>query len=634
MSFSPLTPADLTWDTDGTPRSMRYGDVYHARAGAPEQARHVFLAGNGLPERWEGRSRFVVLETGFGLGHNFLATWKAWRDNPRRCDRLVFVSIEGHPVTAEQLAAAHRHSGVPDRAGELCHRWPPLTPDIHRLDFDGGRVSLLLVLAEVHEALPQLQLQADAIYLDGFAPERNPAMWTPEVLRQLPRLSATGATAATWSVAAVVRDGLHAAGFDVTKARGYGGKREMTVARFAPRFSNLPPLGRRAGAARHVAVVGARLAGASVARALAREGVQVDLYDAAPAPTLQPYAGLGGLFHGVVHAQDGPHALWLRAAALRAQTEFAPAVARGTLPGAMGLLRLEQTLPVEAMRHRLSAQALPPQWAQALDGDAVAALCPDAARTPAWFYPGGGWVAPLVWTAQLRDTPGVTVHADTQVQQLAPAGPHWRLHGDTGTVLAEVDAVVLANAGDAPRLCGEPRWPWQITRGQVDVWPSGTARLPLPLAGGGYALQLPDGRVLSGATRQAADPDPSPRPGDSRQNLETLRRLTGLPLSDGVLRQPESLVGWRLQPGDRLPWLGAVPVPRVNARTVQARQVERIPGLYVAAGLGSRGLTHATLAGEVLAAWMLGLPMPVPTRLLDAVDPARYAVRLNRNASS
>lgn len=634
MSFSPLTPADLTWDTDGTPRSMRYGDVYHARAGAPEQARHVFLAGNGLPERWEGRSRFVVLETGFGLGHNFLATWQAWRDNPRRCDRLVFVSIEGHPVTAEQLAAAHRHSGVPDRAGELCHRWPPLTPDIHRLDFDGGRVSLLLVLAEVHEALPQLQLQADAIYLDGFAPERNPAMWTPEVLRQLPRLSATGATAATWSVAAVVRDGLHAAGFDVTKARGYGGKREMTVARFAPRFSNLPPLGRRAGAARHVAVVGARLAGASVARALAREGVQVDLYDAAPAPTLQPYAGLGGLFHGVVHAQDGPHALWLRAAALRAQTEFAPAVARGTLPGAMGLLRLEQTLPVEAMRHRLSAQALPPQWAQALDGDAVAALCPDAARTPAWFYPGGGWVAPLVWTAQLRDTPGVTVHADTQVQQLAPAGPHWRLHGDTGTVLAEVDAVVLANAGDAPRLCGEPRWPWQITRGQVDVWPSGTARLPLPLAGGGYALQLPDGRVLSGATRQAADPDPSPRPGDSRQNLETLRRLTGLPLSDGVLRQPESLVGWRLQPGDRLPWLGAVPVPRVNARTVQARQVERIPGLYVAAGLGSRGLTHATLAGEVLAAWMLGLPMPVPTRLLDAVDPARYAVRLNRNASS
>lgn len=634
MSFSPLTPANLAWDADGTPRSMRYGDVYHARAGASEQARHVFLAGNGLPERWKGRGRFVVLETGFGLGHNFLATWKAWRDGPRRCDRLVFVSIEGHPVTADQLASAHRHSGVPDLAGELCRRWPPLTPDIHRLDFDGGRVTLLLVLAEVREALPQLQLQADAIYLDGFAPERNPAMWTPEVLRQLPRLSAAGATAATWSVAAVVRDGLRAAGFEVTKAPGYGGKREMTVARFAPRFSNLPPLGRRAGAARHVAVVGARLAGASVARALAREGVQVDLYDAAPAPTLQPYAGLGGLFHGVVHAQDGPHALWLRAAALRAQTEFAPAVAHGTLPGAMGLLRLEQALPLDAMRHRLSAQALPPQWAQALDADAVAALCPDAARTPAWFYPGGGWVAPLVWTAQLRATPGVTVHADTRVRQVTPVGARWRLHADGDRLLAEVDAVVLANAGDAPRLCGEPSWPWQITRGQVDVWPSGTARLPLPLAGGGYALQLPDGRVLSGATRQAADPDPNPRPDDSRQNLDTLRRLTGLPLSDSLLQQPESLVGWRLQPGDRLPWLGAVPVSRVNARTVQARQVERIPGLYVAAGLGSRGLTHATLAGEVLAAWMLGLPMPVPTRLLDAVDPARHAVRFNRNASS
>lgn len=411
------------------------------------------------------------------------------------------------------------------------------------------------MLAEVREALPQLQLQADAIYLDGFAPERNPAMWTPEVLRRLPRLSAAGATAATWSVAAVVRDGLRAAGFEVTKATGFGGKREMTVARFAPRFSNPTPLGRRAGAARHVAVVGARLAGASLARALAREGVQVDLYDAAPAATLQPYAGLGGLFHGVVHAQDGPHALWLRAAALRAQAEFAPAVAQGTLPGAMGLLRLEQASPAKAMRQRLSAQALPPQWAQALDADAVAALCPDAARTPAWFYPGGGWVALLVWTAQLRATPGVTVHADTPVQRVTPVGTRWRLDGDGDKVLVEVDAVVLAK-------------PAAVRRAELAL--AGHAGASRHLAIGHRPSALAPGwrRLRAAAARWARTqrchpPCRRPRSAAAPRRQPPEPRHPAAPdraaPAGHLLDNQSPLVGWRLQPGDRLPWLGAVP---------------------------------------------------------------------------
>src|SRR5262247_3578469 len=97
-----LVPAKLAF-LDETPYSAAFDDVYHSAAGGPAQAEHVFLQGNGLPQRWARRERFVILETGFGLGLNFLATWQAWRRDPRRCGRLHFVSVEKHPYSLQDL---------------------------------------------------------------------------------------------------------------------------------------------------------------------------------------------------------------------------------------------------------------------------------------------------------------------------------------------------------------------------------------------------------------------------------------------------------------------------------------------------------------------------------------------------
>ena len=104
MKTAPIRPARIAFDAHGVPGAPDFGDVYHARAGALAQCRHVFLQGNGLPARWQGRDDFVVLETGFGLGNNFLATWAAWRADPQRSRRLTFISVEKHPLTAEDLA--------------------------------------------------------------------------------------------------------------------------------------------------------------------------------------------------------------------------------------------------------------------------------------------------------------------------------------------------------------------------------------------------------------------------------------------------------------------------------------------------------------------------------------------------
>jgi tRNA 5-methylaminomethyl-2-thiouridine biosynthesis bifunctional protein len=233
-----IEPARLAFSADGTPFSETYGDVYHTRAGGLGQARHVFLGGNDLPQRWRGRERFVIVETGFGLGVNFLATWAAWRNDVARCGELHFVSFEKHPLAVDDLASAHAAilAADPDSdslaelaalAAELCSAWPPLAAGKHTLHFAGGALSLSLIFADATSALPQSPARADAFYLDGFSPAKNPALWTPELLCGLSRLAAPGATLATWSVAAGMRRSLAASGWRLEKAPGFCGKREM-----------------------------------------------------------------------------------------------------------------------------------------------------------------------------------------------------------------------------------------------------------------------------------------------------------------------------------------------------------------------------------------------------------------------
>ncbi|RZA15677.1 MAG: oxidoreductase, partial [Lysobacteraceae bacterium] len=132
MKSPAIQPAEVDFSDSEAPASPLFGDVYHSRAG------------NGLPARWQGRERFVLLETGFGLGNNFLATWDAWQQDPARCERLVFVSVEKHPLTRDDLARAHAATPLPELAKQLVERWPPLTTGLHTLSFEGGRVELLL----------------------------------------------------------------------------------------------------------------------------------------------------------------------------------------------------------------------------------------------------------------------------------------------------------------------------------------------------------------------------------------------------------------------------------------------------------------------------------------------------------
>src|SRR5262249_4874097 len=155
---------------------------------------------------WKDRATFTVLETGFGIGLNFLATWDAWRTDPGRSRRLHFVSVENRPFARDELLGALApFAGLDALARALGAVWPPALAGFHRLPFAAGRVILTLLLGAARELLPQLVARADALYLDGFAPAKTPELWTPGVVRELARLARPGATLATWTVAGGVR---------------------------------------------------------------------------------------------------------------------------------------------------------------------------------------------------------------------------------------------------------------------------------------------------------------------------------------------------------------------------------------------------------------------------------------------
>lgn len=235
MHTPPPEPVD--WQDD-TPRSRRFDDIYRARSNALTQSRSVFLAGCGLPERWRDRDQFTVLETGFGLGLNFLTTWATWRADPQACHRLNFVSVEAYPVSFEDIvrstralataadAASDLAAQMPLLAQQLALFWPGIQPGLNQCSLAQGRVQLTLCVGDVLAMLQQWPGQADAVYLDGFSPAVNPDMWSSATLGAVAQHCHSGSRLATYTVAAQVRRRFIELGFSVEKCPGVPPKRD------------------------------------------------------------------------------------------------------------------------------------------------------------------------------------------------------------------------------------------------------------------------------------------------------------------------------------------------------------------------------------------------------------------------
>lgn len=581
----------LTWSDDGAPRSGRFGDVYFSKDDGLAESRAVFLTGCGLPEAWVGRPDFTVAELGFGTGLNILALLDLWRRTRPEGGRLHIFTIEGFPLTrdeAERALAAWPE--LADLAALLLSRWPRRTPGFHRIDLPEASAVIDLAVGDAAWALDQWSGQADAWFLDGFSPALNPGMWSEAVFNGIAARSKPGARVATFTVAGAVRRGLADRGFQVEKRPGHGRKRERLEARrIEVAAPPSPP--------RTAAVIGAGIAGASVARALLAAGVRVTVIEVDrpgaggsgfPAALVTPRLDAGDLVIAGLHAQ----------ALSRARDLYAAA------PGAVlaeGVLQLEQA-ERDAVRHaKVSAQALwSPGAMTVLDAEAASDHLGETVRSGGLMMAEALTLAPAVvleaWLGGAERVTGEVAGIEPR-----PEGG-WRLLGADEALLAEADRVVVAagwgSAALAPALDLKP------VRGQAD-WVEG--RTTPPVAWGGYGAPTPTG-MLFGATHDRGDLGTEPREADTARNLATL--AARLPrLADAVAQAPgQTRAAIRATTRDRLPICGAL------------RGSE---DLYVLTGLGSRGFCVAPLLGEHVAALATGQASPLPADLAARVSAER-----------
>lgn len=631
-SIVALEQGRLASDGLGRWRSPLSGDVYKSATGALGEAAAVFVAGARLRERWAGRQAFTILELGFGLGANFLATLAAWRADPQRPARLDFVSVEAHPLEPADLARALAGIGAdPGDADALLAGWPLPLPGLHQLALAGGQVVLTLALGEAGHIVPRLAVAADAFFLDGFSPPRNPEMWAPALMKQLGRRARPGASLASYSVAASVRDALRAAGFETWTEPGFGNKRSRLAGRYAPAWRTWPPPPEPPCLApRRVLVVGAGIGGAAVARGFADAGWSVHLAEALASP-----AGGGSdqprLAMHLHLSPDDNHLSRLTRAAL------------GMSPGAGLLAR-----PVEPATGRISPAAGPaaadrqqalldrldtaPEFARRLDAGEASDLAGVTLRHGGIWTPRADSVAPRATCARWLAHDAIRTDCGQRVRALERGEAGWIAHADAGPI-GSFPLVVLACPEAALRLAAVSSITLRHTRGQTTrLYSPALAGLRCVLSGDAYACPLPGGETLVGST-YGEDDALAPRDADDLSNMRRLARMLDVPCEALSMQGRGAATGLRFATRDRLPLLGWAPD---DAAAAAAREdllrnarlpLPRAEGLMLATGFGSRGALWSLLAARLLPALAEGRPLPVEADLAAAVDPLRFLRR-------
>ncbi|HEY5070755.1 MAG TPA: tRNA (5-methylaminomethyl-2-thiouridine)(34)-methyltransferase MnmD [Caulobacteraceae bacterium] len=597
MSTGRPVRSDLVWSAGETPSSRHYGDVYFSKQGGLAESRTVFLDGCGLPGAWSGRDAFCVAELGLGAGRNLAALLDLWARTRPVAARLSIFSVEAHPMAAEDAARALAPwPQVAEAARLITSRWPTSARGFHRIELPEFAATLDVAVMEALDALQAWSGAADAWFLDGFSPTRNPQMWRSELMALVRARSAPGARVATYSAARAVRDSLASQGFAVQRAAGFGAKRHRL-------HGSLPDARAAARANPSVAIVGAGIAGAALRRAFSALGVDAIVFDA---------RGLGGGASGGAAALVAPR---LDAGLGTAAELFAQAARRAgevyrALPAALissGAIQLAVGVKDEK---RFSAIAGSPLFApgamRLLAAGGVASLLEEAAADAGLLMRDAMVVSPQeILGAWLAAPPR------RRIAGLDKGPRGWRLLDEDGALACECDVVCLAagtaSAALAPGLQLLPVG-GQVTQVRGRSWPIATLF-------GGYVIPTRQG-LLFGATHQRGRQEATVRTTDDAENLASLRKV--LPrLADRLAG--ETLTGWagvRATTTDFLPLAGQVSGTQ--------------DGLFVLSGLGSRGFCLAPLLAEHIAAMALGGPSPLPSQAANLVWPGRFSERARR----
>ncbi|MGB0716406.1 MAG: FAD-dependent 5-carboxymethylaminomethyl-2-thiouridine(34) oxidoreductase MnmC [Phycisphaerae bacterium] len=618
--------ADIEW-REGQPYSKTYQDIYNPVEDGVACASHVFLAQSNFPDRWRTARSFVIAELGFGMAVNFLLTATRWHEASLHRAVLSYVAFEKHPLSRTQLEEALAAWPLGDLRCELIRRYPRDPIESCRLVFPDHRVVLTIHVGDALDRLRYCSFKAHAWYLDGFSPTHNPAMWGEDLFHEVAAHTYPGGTVATYSAAGSVRRSLESAGFNVRRNAGFGRKaHSLSGTLDAPNDGQSMPSHKQCERA---AVVGAGIAGTSVARALALRGIKVDLLDRGPTIA----GGASGVHAALLHPHpDARNSV--RSRFLRSGFDFVmqQRVGMDSLRTGdslefwndLGVVQFPVNKRISRLKAMLTEQHDRRDLPQLIGAEEVTERCGLPCLSEGVYYDQGAFVHPPAFCrAQLAENlpmyvDGVRRQMNCDVADIRRGDHSWHVFDRNQKLISEADVVVLAGAMGALQfdqlfglpLVGVVGHSSLIDAGRIAdqlrcavylgayVGPTGFD--PYWVAGGG-----------SNFKEQLEDADPEPL-------LAAIRQMgTWFPtIGDEDLSITEIRPGVRATTPDALPYIGALR-PKLPAFDGAA------DSLFTAVGFGSLGMLAAPIGGEILASTIAGEPQPVLDDIVRAILPQR-----------
>lgn len=661
-----ITHANIQFNDNGTPFSTEFDDLYFSDANGLEETNYVFLLNNGLPERWNNwpNKQFTIAETGFGTGLNFLATLKLFdqflQHNPHSPLTLHFISIEKFPISLDDLSTALTlYPDLKPYVDELIAQYPLPIAGCQRLHFLQHKVTLDLWFGDVHEVLPLIENQKDGLvdtwFLDGFAPSKNPEMWTQSLFGHMARFATPHCHFATFTAAGFVRRGLIEAGFEVQRRSGYGRKREMLAGVINKQISpniRLPYYIRTSAIHSkktdnqeqqpRIAIIGAGLAGASCAHALAKKGLKSTIYCKENALAQGASGNPQGGFFPALNATAGINSQLHVSAFTHASRLYKQLLVEGHhfSHDWCGTILLSFNDKVSARYRKLiDNQTWPESLVKWIDDTLASTIANVDLPYSGLFIPDAGWINPPELVQALVNSADADVSLNKELIALEQQQDKWLISWQNGAQ-TEADIVILATGSESPNVSHLSDIPFRLTRGQVEAVPTFGSLEPLAtvLCHKGYLAPAWQGHHALGSTYIKQDTNCEYRDDEQKINMATHQKcLSKCDWIDDVQAQHKGRAAIRCSTPDHLPVVGNV--PDLEQQQLQywdlykALPAAHYPqptnqqNLYVLSGLGSRGLTTAPLCAEILASQITGQALPLPNTLLDALSPNRFLVR-------
>jgi len=635
---------------DGQPYSTDFNDVYFSADNGLEETEHVFIQHNQLPQRFSSNrlSSFVIAETGFGTGLNFLMAVRLWLEisEPGAC--LYFYSVESMPFRPEDLARAHQvWPELKVFSEELQQQYQVPSYGFHCFDLFQGRVKLVLMVGDVEDMLVQMQASVDAWFLDGFAPSLNQRMWSPAVFCEINRLSCQGTTFSTYTSVGDVKRGLIAAGFSVQKVAGCGKKRHMLVGQVEtaepakvkavqpwyalPRHSSA----REAVAQKKVCIIGAGIAGLSTAWSLVKRGYQVEIIEAGEQAGAQASGNPRAMLMPRLSLQDSADAEFYTSAyfyALRCLQQLDKKQLDWQQTGGLQLCSSER------IKKQIEAYPVDAELAMPVSAAKASQLSGLDIAQAAHYYPKAASLYPQKILQRLIASMGnaLTLKFNCKVSSI-DYNNQWQLSNSQGELIAQAGSLVIAGAWQSRRFEPLSHLYLQPARGQLSLLKANqqSMALRIPVSFGGYLLPESKHEHVLGASFELDDCATELRDAEHLANFNDVERWF-----KGVFKAQDIKGGRasvRAVTPDRSPVIGPAPIKDQyfsaygdlykGKPAYKYPDAEYLPGLFVNTGHGARGFSSAFLSAELLCAYICNEPLPVSNRVRYAVHPGRFLIR-------